>query len=163
MKKIEIKFPLLRHGHNYANVQIDRLTVANQQTRTSYRCPGFKFSMKNHESVPSGKAVVGNEALSFVRITGVWGDNLSRPRSSNDGSSEGMVATAGARKMVFSTLACTPAANSGSSSHSEDTEFRSILIRARVAAVHVVTADSGEVVFQCLSYPQRIIRHWSCL
>lgn len=42
---------------------MDGLTVASQHTRTSYRWPGFRFSRKNHESVPSGAAVVGNEAL----------------------------------------------------------------------------------------------------
>lgn len=42
---------------------IGGLTVASQHTRTSYRWPGFRFSRKNHESVPSGAAVVGNEAL----------------------------------------------------------------------------------------------------
>lgn len=91
------------------------LTVDSQQTRTSYRCPGFRFSRKNHDSEPWGVVVVGNEALSLVRTTGFCGDSLSTPRSSRDGSSEGIMAVSGARKMVFSTFACT-AGRIGSSS-----------------------------------------------
>lgn len=92
------------------------LTVASQHTRTSYRWPGFRFSRKNHESVPSGASVVGNEALRRVRTTGLCGERRSRPRSSRSGSSEGTVAGAGARKMVFSTFACATAVKSGSMS-----------------------------------------------
>lgn len=44
-------------------------TVANQQMRTSYRCPGVRFSRKNHESVPSGTSAVGNDAFNWVRTT----------------------------------------------------------------------------------------------
>ena len=92
------------------------LTVASQHTRTSYRWPGFRFSRKNHESVPSGASVVGNEALRRVRTMGLCGERRSRPRSSRSGSSEGMVAGAGARKIVFSTFACATAVKSGSMS-----------------------------------------------
>lgn len=81
------------------------LTVANQQIRTSYRCPAFRFSRKNHESTPSGVSVLGNEALSRVRTTWFSGESRSRPRSSKPGSSEGSVAAGGARKIVFSTFA----------------------------------------------------------
>ena len=94
------------------------LTIESQQTRTSYRCPGFRFSRKNHESEPWDAAVVGNEALSLVRTTEFWGESLSTPRSSRDGSLEGMVDAGGARKMVFSTFACTEII--GSSSPSSD-------------------------------------------
>ena len=57
--------------------------------------------------MPSVAAVVGNDALSLVRTTGFCGESLSTPRSSRDGSWDGMVAGAGARNMVFSTFACT--------------------------------------------------------
>lgn len=108
--------------------RVHGLTVASQQTRTSYRWPGFRFSRKNHDFVPSGESVVGNEALSLVRTTGLCGDNLSSPRSSRAGCSEGIVAGAGARNMVFSTFACTTSEKSGRRSPRVGSSFVCILI-----------------------------------
>lgn len=85
------------------NVRIH--TVASQQTRTSYRWPGIRFWRKNHESVPSGASVVGNDTFNFVRIDGLSGESLSRPKSSRSDSPDGIVAAVGPRKMVFSTFA----------------------------------------------------------
>lgn len=94
-----------------------RRTVANQQTRTSYLCSGFKPSSRNHDSVPSAPdsaparaSASGNEALSLVRKSGFGGEMRSRPMSSrgdidDDDEEEGKEGANGARKMVFSVLA----------------------------------------------------------
>jgi len=73
--------------------------------RTSYRCPGLRFSRKYHESVPWLLESVGNEALSCVRSMPFDGERRSRPRSSKVESLAGRVTAEGAMKMVFSTLA----------------------------------------------------------
>lgn len=87
--------------------------MASQQTRASYRWPGVRFSRKNHESVPEGADVDGNEALSRVRTTVLCGDSRSTPRSSGPGSLVGTFAAVGARKMVFSTFALAMPVRSG--------------------------------------------------
>lgn len=57
--------------------------------------------------MPTGTSWDGNEALSWVRTTGLSGDSRSRPRSSRSDSSDGIVEAGGARNIVFSTLAWT--------------------------------------------------------
>ena len=87
----------------------DEYTVANQQTRISYRCPGFRPSIKNHESVPrsSASSGFGNDALSFVRRKPFEWVRRCRPtrRSSGTMSVPGREDAGGARKIVFSTFA----------------------------------------------------------
>lgn len=105
----------MRFGIDWMKIGKRGHTVASQHTRTSYRCPGLRFSRKNHDSVPSGAKAVGNEALSWVRTIGSSGESRSTPRSSMSGPLDGIVVEGGAMKMAFSTFAVARVVNSARS------------------------------------------------
>jgi hypothetical protein len=83
------------------------LTVAGQQMRTSYLRPASSCCRRYQDSRPWGAALEGN-------CTGSWEgrivcacDKVCNRRSSRLGRASGRVTAAGARNMVFSTLAFT--------------------------------------------------------
>jgi len=81
--------------------------VATQQILTSYRFPGCNCSSRSQCCEPLGLSSAGNLTGSALDIRGWAGDRRFRQRSSRPGWTLGSVMRAGARKMVFSTLACT--------------------------------------------------------
>lgn len=82
-----------------------RLTVAAQQTRTSYRCCPTRSSSKSHVVVPSGFVEFANVAGRRRRMIVLLGDNTSKSSATWFIRLLVEETADGVRKIVFSTFA----------------------------------------------------------
>lgn len=82
-----------------------QLTVAAQQTLTSYRWPSVSWSRTSHVGLPYLAESVGNWASRYVRTAQLSGVKVSTCRSSRFGCVDGMLMLLGAKKMAFSVFA----------------------------------------------------------